>query len=89
MVRELLVATVLVFALGVTMMVASPTIDGLADRLTGQDTVGEKSVGYDVDSKINQVRHIALVLMPTMAGIGIVIYAYAATARRESFRGRL
>lgn len=87
--KELLVATIFVFTLAVFMVVGAPTIDGVADSTDTDDLAGEKDVGFDPGAKVDLVTKSALVLAPTLAAIGFVIYAYAAIAKNETYRGRL
>lgn len=86
--KELLVATMFVFVIIVFLVAGGPAIDGVADAIQETDTIGGNGEPYDTSGKIQTVQWISLVGVPTLAGIGIVIWAYAAIARRESYRGR-
>lgn len=87
--RELLIVTVLVFSLAVYMVVAGPTIDGVSGGMNTSKLAGDHSVGFDSGAKIGLVKEVTLVLVPTLLGIGLILYAYASIAKKESYRGRL
>lgn len=86
--KELLVATMFIFVLAVFVLIAGPTIDGVADATENTEIVGEEEP-YDTSGKIQTVKFVSLVGVPTIAGIGLVIWAYTAIARQESYKGRL
>lgn len=75
--RGVLVATALTFALIIYMLVAAPTI-GHLNRTLDPSMYG---------GQFNLVVTTALVFVPTMFAIGIILYAYAATQKNESFFG--
>lgn len=80
--KGLLIATTLVFSLAVFMLVAAPTVTNLHDQVSGGAV---EEAGYQ--GQLNFVRDVVLIFVPTMFSIGIVVYAYAAIQRSESFFG--
>lgn len=86
---ELIVATVFVFVVIVFMLVAAPTIDGVADAANTSDMPGNQSVGFDPGQKIEMVTFVSLVFVPTAAAVGFIIYAFAAIVMEENYQGRL
>lgn len=80
--KGLLVAMFLIFSVAVYMLAAAPPISHLHEELKGGAVEDQ---GYQ--EQMDFVRDVALVFVPTMFVIGIVLYAYAATQRKESFFG--
>ena len=80
--KGLIIATVLVFSLAVYMLAASPAVSHLYDDLRGGAV---KDQGYQ--NNMDFVRDTALVFVPTLFVIGIILYAYAAIQKEESFFG--
>jgi hypothetical protein len=86
--RELVVGVLFIFVLGVFMLVAGPVVDGVSDA-TDMEPVGDKSVGFDPSAKVDLVKNVSLVLVPTFAGAGFILWVYAAVTRSESYSGRM
>lgn len=80
--KGLLVAVGLSFGLAIFMLVAVPVIAPLYDMFSGGAVTSQ---GYS--GQLSFVRDTALIFVPTFLAVGIVIYAYAAIQRSESFFG--
>lgn len=80
--RGLLMATALAFSLVVFMLVAASVIPPLYDMFSG-GVVAQQ--GYS--GQLAFTRDAVLVFVPTMFSVGIIVYAYAAIQRSESFFG--
>lgn len=80
--KGLIIATVLIFSLAVYAIAAFPAVSLMYDQMH-TDKVDEQGHG---DSAVF-VRDTAIIYVPTMFAIGILLYAYAAIQKEESFFG--
>lgn len=85
MLREVLLATALIFGLAVYILVAGPVVEGVADVLTD---VGSDTLTQEEQSDIDLVQSMSLVWVPTVFGFGVLLWLYSRIAHRQRFRGR-
>lgn len=81
--KGIIIATVLVFSLSVYMVAAAPAITNVYDSTADSDAVEDQ--GFS--GQMALVKNTALIFVPTMFIVGIVLYAYAAIQKEESFFG--
>lgn len=84
--KQLLIATFILFFLALYLVVAGPVIDGVGDATL--DATTSDATHDQVQEQHSFVRDVALLYVPLIIGLGAVLYGYSGIVSREGYRGR-